>query len=214
MQYLLPALLALVMCLVFYFQLGTVGCDGNTSKNNNNTNTNNNTKNRATLKTGLEYGKRKSNCSVDKVYCFTDAQCLNSCMEKMNHLYDCINGICEISINRLKETAIVQGEPCNTEKGMFTFIMGDPAMGSYMRSCKSVDLGIAISNTENLMCKGDPSAVINYHSAYPIMDDCTDCKQPIVIPATYNKRRHKECNNPFYRMVEHETKLYEEQGLA
>lgn len=160
------------------------------------------------LRSGLEYGKDKHKCSVKHTYCFDTRQCNNMCIERNSHLYECNRGVCELSLGGLREHDLLKGEDCDSSKGMITFLVGDTAFGSYTRLCKSVDPGIAVSNKINLMCKNDPHISIDYHNAYPKMSDCSEsCTQSIIVPATRNKRRHKECGNPLWRMVEVEYPL-------
>lgn len=84
--------------------------------------------------------------------------------------------------------------------GMITYLAGSVAFGNYVKICKSVDPGIAISNTDNLMCKNGTISV-NYEKGFPLISECEDCEQQVTIPATLTKREHVECKNLFYDLI-------------
>lgn len=149
------------------------------------------------LRTGIENGTIKSHCTTTKTFCFQDTDCAKLCLEE--DTFTCAKGVCELDMKRVREDSLAS-ENCDTSMGMATFLVGDTAFGRYQRLCKSIDPGIAISSKTNLMCKGGDT-IINYINKFPSIDNCTNCDKKITIPATVNKRRHVECNSPFYDMV-------------
>lgn len=155
------------------------------------------------IKTNLEYGEKKIDCNLTEAYCFQDADCMRVCKLHDNH--ECINGVCRLDTSGgdTTTTPAPVTEKCDPTKGMFGVLMGDTAFGRYVRVCKSVDPGIAISNTLNLMCLGSETdnKKINYLHASPQIADCVNCNRKVVIPATLAKREHAECENEYWDMV-------------
>lgn len=187
-MYIVPFIVSLLLCTIYYFALQL---DTNVeSKNINETLLN-------LANDNLEFGVDKKDCTSTKVYCTSSAECETKCLANTSKLFKCNEGVCKVGEF---ETTQYTGVECDASKGMMMFLVGDTAMGRYERICKSIDPGIAISNDENLMCKGDESFQVNYIKKYPEMSDCK-CKNSIIIPATRAKRRHLECENILYDMV-------------
>lgn len=51
------------------------------------------------------------------------------------------------------------------------------------------------------MCKGG-TINIDYTKEFPQIKHCQNCPYPITIRATQNKRKHIECDSPYYEMFQ------------
>jgi len=89
---------------------------------------------------------------------------------------------------------------CDATMGMIAFLVGSPAFGSFHFVCRSIDPGIAISTTENLMCNGEQNFGIDYLQQFPTIIQCT-CPDLVPVPATSQVRRYGECNSQFADFV-------------
>lgn len=130
----------------------------------------------------------KANCNTTNVSCFDHTDCLSKCVNVAN----CKFGSC------VSTDLIPPETECDVSMGMMAFLVGDPKFGKYSFVCKSVDPGIAISSTENLMCRcsSSGSMTINYLDRFPQITSCMcgDEKNACIVPATRVKREHKECS--------------------
>lgn len=157
-------------------------------------------KNLLNVKTTLEYGAKKIDCNLVDTYCFKDSDCVKICKIYDNH--ECINGVCKINKQLIDGEKNEDSGKCDPKMGMMGMLVGDTAFGRYVKICKSIDPGIAISNDENLMCKGsEDNKKINYLFRSPQIEDCVNCNKKVIIPATLAKREHAECENEYYDMV-------------
>lgn len=182
-------LVSLVILSIIYFINGP---NPNTSAMN--------TFSKFNFKSEVEKGFKKVDCQTTDLYCFANSDCMKIC--KINDRFACIKGICKLDKDEI--VSDFKKEPCNNENGQFTFFVGDTAFGRFVNLCKSMDPGIAISNNVNLMCKdGEDNSKINYLIKNPQISDCKNCPKKILVPATFSKREHVECNNQFYDMVKY-----------
>lgn len=141
--------------------------------------------------------KNKINCSTSKSYCFTDDDCIGTCIN--DNLYLCMNGVCKN--NNIKEDQIKNN--CDGKKGVLAFLIGDTMLGVYNKICKSIDLGIANDDGTNNMCKnGDID--INYYEKFPTADmcNCGDKKKLIKLPQIKTHRQIGDCvDNDMYNFL-------------
>lgn len=136
----------------------------------------------------------RSDCNSEVVYCFNDADCRHGCQTR-DH-YACLNGICRN--DRMLLDNSTHDEQCLAHMGMMSYLVGNTAFGRYEYVCKSIDPGIAVSSTKNLMCNNQTQAPlpdINYMVELPTetMCHCND-NETAVVAATPNKRQHTECS--------------------
>lgn len=136
---------------------------------------------------------KKINCNETSTMCFANSECQTSC--NFGDAMKCVNGLC-----RNKYIYKTQTEECNPKNGYFGYLIGEPAFGRFRQVCKSIDPGIA-TPYGNLMCRGGDIS-IDYRIGYPSIENCRNCKNPIIIPATPVKRAHIECNDKFYNIDE------------
>jgi len=135
--------------------------------------------------------KGRINCDQNVTYCFEDAHCANLCSNKSGSI--CRNGIC---VNANVINTQVPINECNAKRGVFTFFVGNTALGVYDFLCRSVDLGIAPDNPQqdNNMCIGG-SIDIDYTRAFPSTLDCK-CpvgKRLVILPETSQVRQYGHC---------------------
>lgn len=147
---------------------------------------------RFNVNTGKLYGKGRRTCDMEKVYCFTDNDCVQNCTEGF---VNCVHGVCSTDVSVTNAN-----NECDPSKGVIGFLTGNTALGTYDYICKSVDPGIAISVKENRMCFGDSTYVVDYLQAFPSIYTC-GCDGKIEIPATSEKRLHVECDPRFQDLV-------------
>jgi hypothetical protein len=132
-------------------------------------------------------------CSSEKHYCFDDNDCTSRCDTVSN--YSCIHGIC-------KNFDIVTSNPnndCDPAYGIEAFLVGNTGMGTDEYICKSLDDGIAISVTENRMCKGG-DIEINYTRSMPSISDCTS-DNICLIPSTSQVREYVIVDEKYHDLV-------------
>nr|WOZ57665.1 PIF-3 [Menippe mercenaria nudivirus] len=147
----------------------------------------------ADIRTKGIFSNSKQDCSINKVYCFTDADCNSKCSDNQ---VSCMHGACSTDV-------VVSGvtNECDPSKGVVGYLVGNTALGTYSYICKSVDPAIAISVKENRMCYGDDSYTFDYLQQFPSRYAC-DCTGKTLIPATSQKRAHVECDVTFHDLVE------------
>lgn len=138
--------------------------------------------------------KQRKECSSERVFCFQDSDCTRMC--NVNSPYSCLNGVC--MNERIITTTPI--DECDSRMGLMPYLVGNPNFGIYKYVCKSVDPGIAVSNTKNLMCLNGPPIPINYLKEFPTISQCT-CTDIVHIPATSIKRAHVECSEHFSDFV-------------
>lgn len=143
------------------------------------------------------FSSGKKDCIESKIYCFQDSDCLVKCTARDE--FSCIHGTCKKSSVLTSNS----NNKCDPKMGVLGYLIGNTAFGTYSYICKSIDPGIAISTTENLMCKGDSTFNFNYLTEYPTKYNCM-CKNQVLIPATSQKREHVECNAAFIDLVQYD----------
>lgn len=131
------------------------------------------------------------NCDQNITYCFEDAHCAHLCSSKSGSI--CRNGICRNA--NVLNTQVPVNE-CNAERGVFTFFVGNTALGRYDFLCRSVDLGIAPDNPRepNRMCTNG-FIDIDYTRSFPSITDCT-CppgQKMVTLPETSQVRAYTQC---------------------
>jgi len=136
---------------------------------------------------------RHLNCEETLTYCFDNGDCNTKCANKN---YSCLTGVCRPSLDE-----IVESDKCIASQGMLAYLVGNPAFGIYDFVCKSVDPGIAISNTVNKMCYPE-NFQFDYLERFPQIDSC-ECPDKVYVPATAEKRAHVECSPIFKDLIEY-----------
>lgn len=144
------------------------------------------------INTGFLFGTSKQNCSLNKVYCFSDSDCSQQCADSYA---GCVHGLCSTDV-----VASAAKNECDPSMGVIGFLIGNTALGIYEFICKSIDPAIAISVSENRMCFGDSGYKFDYLQSFPTIHTC-NCNGKIIIPATSEKRVHAECDSRFEDLV-------------
>lgn len=149
--------------------------------------------------TNLVYGDQheyhKHDCNVESLFSSNDQQC--SVMCKNNGTFRSHNGIC-VNVLAFSEEDTLNS--CDSKKGVLSYMVGDPQLGTTRLQCLSIDLGIQPNdpNNDNIICMGGKVGGdgINYLVGFPQIQEC-DCgsinKILTIIPATSTVRRHGLC---------------------
>lgn len=136
---------------------------------------------------------QKKDCSVQTVYSTNDIQCSLMCLSP--NVYISKNGVC---VNALVNKSSIIENKCSPEKGVLSYIVGDPQFGKSSILCLSIDIGIQPNDPmkNNIICK-DGNIDINYVKSFPNIKNCkcSDDDFPAVIHATSNTRKHVTCLN-------------------